>query len=248
MFFWQYFVYHYISTRVKGDGIDFQYQDVTESWNILGEQGLLMDYYEMYEKVKVAYMNLFYHMEPSEEQIQQIQTNVASEMQGMIDEMNVQMKEQELALKQQLDAGQIIKERFEIELQKLQINMQQTIDQEKQKRISAAMESVTTTENAVVTEKEYNVLMKGELKNSIVQATKFYDDKIKMTVCVGDKFLFESYLPGNEYPIIPVHYRWTGTPYPMSAVGPLVGKQQELNKAHQLMVHNASLGSSLRWM
>ena len=237
-----------ISTRVKGDGIDFQYQDVTESWNILGEQGLLMDYYEMYEKVKVAYMNLFYHMEPSEEQIQQIQTNVASEMQGMIDEMNVQMKEQELALKQQLDAGQIIKERFEIELQKLQINMQQTIDQEKQKRISAAMESVTTTENAVVTEKEYNVLMKGELKNSIVQATKFYDDKIKMTVCVGDKFLFESYLPGNEYPIIPVHYRWTGTPYPMSAVGPLVGKQQELNKAHQLMVHNASLGSSLRWM
>jgi hypothetical protein len=34
----------------------------------------------------------------------------------------------------------------------------------------------------------------------------------------------------------------------MSAVGPLVGKQQELNKSHQLMVHNASLGSSLRWM
>jgi hypothetical protein len=34
----------------------------------------------------------------------------------------------------------------------------------------------------------------------------------------------------------------------MSAVSPLIGKQKELNKAHQLMVHNASLGSSLRWM
>jgi hypothetical protein len=34
----------------------------------------------------------------------------------------------------------------------------------------------------------------------------------------------------------------------MSAVAPLVGKQREINKAHQLMVHNASLGSSLRWM
>jgi len=34
----------------------------------------------------------------------------------------------------------------------------------------------------------------------------------------------------------------------MSAVSPLVGKQRELNKAHQLMVHNASLGSSLRWI
>ena len=34
----------------------------------------------------------------------------------------------------------------------------------------------------------------------------------------------------------------------MSVVSPLVGKQKELNKAHQLMIHNASLGSSLRWI
>tara|TARA_Y100000310_G_scaffold341761_1_gene441977 strand:- start:956 stop:1963 length:1008 start_codon:yes stop_codon:yes gene_type:complete len=34
----------------------------------------------------------------------------------------------------------------------------------------------------------------------------------------------------------------------MSAVAPLVGKQQELNKAHQLLVHNTSLGSSLRYV
>ena len=52
----------------------------------------------------------------------------------------------------------------------------------------------------------------------------------------------------DEYPIVPFHFKWTGTPYPISAVAPLVGKQQEINKAHQIMVHNASLGSSLRWM
>jgi hypothetical protein len=57
-------------------------------------------------------------------------------------------------------------------------------------------------------------------------------------------------LPSNvkDYPIVPFHYKWIGTPYPISAVSPLVGKQRELNKAHQLMIHNASLGSSLRWM
>ena len=236
------------SVRIKGDGRDFQYQDITESWNVLGEEELLLDYYEVYEKTKVAYMNVFYYIEPTAEQIKEVENMVASQMQGMIDEMTVQMKEQQLALQQQLQAGQIIEDRFNIELKKLQINVQQQIEQEKQNRIATAMEQVSTTENVVVTEKEYNVLLKGELKNSVVQATKFFDDKIKMTVCVGDKFLFESYLPGTEYPIIPVHYRWTGTPYPMSAVGPLVGKQQELNKAHQLMVHNASLGSSLRWM
>jgi len=62
--------------------------------------------------------------------------------------------------------------------------------------------------------------------------------------------LYEYILPETitEYPLIPFHYKWTGTPFPMSAVAPLIGKQQEINKAHQIMVHNASLGSSLRWM
>ncbi len=83
---------------------------------------------------------------------------------------------------------------------------------------------------------------------NVVEAIKFHDSKIKLTCIVGDKLLYEKILPGTEYPIIPVHYKWTGTPLPTSAVSPLMGKQRELNKAHQLLVHNASLGSSLRWM
>jgi len=237
-----------ISIRVKGDGRDFQYQDIYDTYNLLGEQELLLSYYEMYEKVKVAYRNVFYYMKPTEEQIEQIEIMVSSEMEGMISEMNVQLKESEMALKQQLDSGQIIQERYDIELQKIQIQMQSKIDQERKKRVADGMSKVSKTTNTVVTEKEYNILMKGELKDKVIQATKFFDDKIKLTVVVGDKFLYETFLPGNDYPIIPVHYRWTGTPFPMSAVGPLVGKQQELNKAHQLMVHNASLGSSLRYM
>ena len=34
----------------------------------------------------------------------------------------------------------------------------------------------------------------------------------------------------------------------MSAVAPLIGKQQEINKAHQIMIHNANLASNLRWL
>ena len=111
-----------------------------------------------------------------------------------------------------------------------------------------AMEEVSRIENTCITEAEYNVLMKGELKNNLVEAIKFYESKIRLSVVVGDQLLVESILPGTDYPIIPVHYNYTGTPYPMSAVAPLIGKQKELNKAHQLMIHNASLGSSLRWV
>ena len=52
----------------------------------------------------------------------------------------------------------------------------------------------------------------------------------------------------KDYPIVPFHYKWTGTPFPMSAVAPLIGKQRELNKSHQIMLHNANLASNLRWM
>jgi hypothetical protein len=70
-----------------------------------------------------------------------------------------------------------------------------------------------------------------------------------MCCTVGDDvFLYEYELPVSEYPIIPIPYLYTGTPYPMSAVMPLIGKQQEINKAHQIMVHNANLASNLRWL
>jgi len=34
----------------------------------------------------------------------------------------------------------------------------------------------------------------------------------------------------------------------MSASTPLVGKQEEINKAHQITIHNANLSGSLRWL
>ena len=78
--------------------------------------------------------------------------------------------------------------------------------------------------------------------------SRLFKEGIKLTCVSGDVTLYEYHLPVSVYPIVPISYKWTGTPLPMSAVSPLVGKQRELNKAHQLMVHNASLGSSLRWM
>ncbi len=54
-----------------------------------------------------------------------------------------------------------------------------------------------------------------------------------MQTCIaGDQVLYEKVLPEmiKDYPIIPFHFKWTGTPYPVSAVAPLIGKQKELIK------------------
>ena len=110
-------------------------------------------------------------------------------------------------------------------------------------------EEQSKTSNKIVTAKEFKILQESKsFANRILNSISFFEDRVKLTCVVGDKFLYENLLPITEYPLVPFHYKWTGTPFPMSAVSPLIGKQQELNKAHQLMVHNASLGSSLRWM
>ena len=92
--------------------------------------------------------------------------------------------------------------------------------------------------------------MQSEVKDNIIDAIKFHENRIVLTCTVGDDvFLYEYILPGlKDYPIVPFSYTYSGTPYPMSAVVPLIGKQQEINKAHQIMLHNANLASNLRWM
>ena len=233
----------------KAEGNDFQYKDVIdETFDYFGEEDRRMDYYEMYEKVKIPYMNIFYRIEPSQEEISKIRAQVDVEMEAIEKEMQVKMQETILELNNQLQAGAIIEERFTLEIEKLEKGTQEQITQTREQKISQAMEAVSHVENNIVSEKEFKVLMKGELKNSLIDAIKFYEARVRLTCVIGDTFMYEAMLPGLEYPIVPIHYKWTGTPFPMSAVAPLVGKQQELNKAHQLMIHNASLGSSLRYL
>jgi len=116
--------------------------------------------------------------------------------------------------------------------------------------MSEMQEAASRTENSIISEKEYKVLMENEeIAATIMQANKFHQSRIKLTCSLGEEtFLYEYILPISEYNIIPIPYTYTGTPYPMSAVVPLIGKQQEINKAHQIMIHNANLASNLRWL
>ena len=233
----------------KAEGHDFQYKDIEDdSFDYFGEEDRKLDYYELYERVKMPYMNVFYRIEPTKEEVSQVRAQIDMEMDEMQKELEVQAQETILNLNNQLQAGEIIEERFVLEMEKIEKQTQQQITQARDQRMSEAMEGISKVENHVVSEKEFKALMKGELKNSLIDAIKFYEARIRLTVVVGDTYIYEIVLPGTDYPIIPIHYKWTGTPFPMSAVSPLVGKQQELNKAHQLMVHNASLGSSLRYL
>ena len=244
------------STRSVGDDEQklFAYNDTQdEDWAIkpTGEMDQLVEFFEIYEKIKMSYISLFYRIPPNPEELKQLKQQCDVMVQEMQAEAEVEMLEQQRQMQESVQKGEMLPERYELEMQKAQQMMQQQLAAYAQECMSKLQAEASKIENKIITEKEFNILMKDpQIAKNVVDKVQFYSSRIKQTCVAGDKLLYETTLPDTitEYPIIPFHFKWTGTPYPISAVSPLIGKQQEINKAHQIMVHNASLGSSLRWM
>ena len=214
-----------------------------------GEDDELLDYYEAYFKEKVSYMNLFVNKPPTPEEMQEISQKAEEAIESMRKEMSVQLEEKKLQLTEAVQQGEMIEERAILEIEKTEKEMTQQLEERKIILMSQMQEAQTRIENVVITETEYNILIQDEvLSANIVDAIKFYENRIRLGIITGDKLLFDGVLQIREYPIVPFVYQHTGTPYALGAVSPLVGKQRELNKAHQIMIHNANLASNLRWM
>ena len=227
-----------------------QPEDISNTYTPEAEEDQIVPYYENYSKIKVPFVNAFIRIPLTEEQEQQLQQSVDVQLQEFSAEMEVQLQEKILSIQQSLEAGEIIPERAELETQKAQQEMQMAIEQKQQELMSQAQEEMTRVEQVVMRKEEFDNMMKTEqFEESVVDFVNFFETRIKLICSVGDDvFLYEYELPITEYPIVPIPYLYSGTPYPMSAVMPLVGKQQEINKAHQIMVHNANLASNLRWL
>ena len=229
---------------------DFGYKDMSGNNSLYSEkENELIEFFELYEKEKIAYINLFYKVPPDRKKIAQIKQMAQEKVQKMKSEMMVSLKEKQQQLEIAVKAGKMLPERMQLELQKEQEMIQKQLESYAIEVENQLQQEASRIDNKVVSEKEFKILMEDEsFARTVVDSIKFYKSKVKLSCVIGDKTLYMKYLPISEYPLVPFHYKWTGTPFPMSAVSPLIGKQREMNKAHQLMIHNASLGSSLRWM
>lgn len=238
------------SQRPSTDYQSIQPEDITMGVTIEGEDDDVVPYYETYSKKKHAYRNVFIKVLPSPAEMEQIKQQVEEQAAQAEREIAVSLKEKMLSIQQQLEAGEIIEDRAQLEIERAQQMSEQAVEENRMQLMSQAQDSATIIDQQIMTEESYQHLVKSdEMKSQIIEAIKFYENRVHLTCTVGDDiFLYERVIPITEYPIIPVPYMYTGTPYPMSAVTPLIGKQQEINKAHQIMLHNANLASNLRWM
>ena len=246
--------YVYSEKSIDTTRKDFHYKDITESESIdpeTGESDSLLEFFELYEKIKVSYVNVFYRVPPDKEVLAEISQRVKVRMKELKAEMEVQLLEQQRTMQAAVAAGEMLQERYDLELEKSSKMVQDQLRSAEQEYMSELQAESSRVENRIVSEKEFKEMIEvPEFAEMLVDQVQFYESRIRHTKIVGDTLLSEQFLPETitEYPIVPFHFKWTGTPYPVSAVAPLIGKQRELNKSHQIMVHNASLGSSLRWM
>ena len=246
--------YESATSRVMdGEQQDFYYDDS----DILaidpeeGKEDVVQEYFELYEKIKVPFVNVFYRIPPDKEQLKAIKEQVQVKIQEMSAEFQVQLAEQQAQMQKAVEMGEMLPERMALEMKKAQDQAAAQIESFQQQYMSELQSQISKVENKIMSEQEFNIMSEdATFSKMLVDAVKFYGNRIKQTCVVGDTLIYEKVFPEvvKDYPIVPFHFKWTGTPYPMSAVAPLVGKQREINKSHQIMVHNASLGSSLRWL
>lgn len=229
-----------------------QAEDIgTEAYNPnTSEMDEIIDYFECYTKERYPVYNVFLKIPAGANDIKEMREQADIQIQAKEEEMVVALKEKGLELQELTAQGEIIYERAEIEIKNAKKEMEQELEQFKTSLINQIQESASEIEQQIMSEAEYNIISNDPImKATIVEAIKFYDTRIKLSITLGSStMLHETFMPISDYPIVPIPYMWTGTPYPMSAVLPLIGKQQEINKSHQLMIHNANLASNLRWI
>ena len=239
-----------LSLRDREESKNIQIEDISLGIGPDGADEDIIAYYETYEKIKKPYINAYIKSPPDDVEMREIQKSIDVEIQEFAAEMQVQLEEKKMQIQQALQAGEIIPDRAQLELEKAEKDTAEAIEHQQQLLQSQAEELRSKIEQTIIPEEDFKELMKQpEFADKVVDSVKFYENRIKLCCSVGDDtFLYEYELPITEYPIVPIPYLYSGTPYPMSAVMPLIGKQQEINKAHQIMIHNANLASNLRWL
>ena len=237
------------SQRDTDESFTIQPEDITMGVNLDAEDDDIIAYYETYSKKKFAYRNVYIRVKPSPAELDLIKKQVGEKIEEFQKEVEVGIIEKELQLNQAVESGEMIPERAKLELEKAQKMAVQAIEEQRMQLTAEAQDAASTITQQVMSESDYKILEDSDASKNIVDAIKFHENRIILTCTVGDEvFLYEYTLPITEYPIVPIPYMYSGTPFPMSAVVPLIGKQQEINKSHQIMLHNANLASNLRWM
>tara|TARA_R100000458_G_C8274211_1_gene249137 strand:+ start:1072 stop:3408 length:2337 start_codon:yes stop_codon:yes gene_type:complete len=155
------------------------------------------------------------------------------------EELEVFFQEKELELREALDNGDIIPERYHLELEKTREGLEAELVQMYQQLAATAkhlehIDSVAPTNYAELIEMGF------------IELIPIQETRIKYSVVIGDKKLYDRVLPIDKYPIVPFMNIHTRTPYPTSDVRMVKGLQEYINKIRSLIIAHATTSTNMK--
>ena len=154
-------------------------------------------------------------------------------------EMEVQYQEKEQQLIEQVQQGNIIPDRMELDLS----NFRETIDNQiTQTREQAMVQAGNASQIPGVEMKT----MAHLISEGMVEAVPISLTKIKQCVIIGDTYIYSRILPTSQYPIVPICNLHTRTPYPLSDVRMVKGLQDYINKTRSLIIAHATTSTNMK--
>ena len=157
----------------------------------------------------------------------------------MHEELEIQYMEQEQQLTEQVQLGNMLPDRMELELNKLR----EAID----KQVNDAKEDAMIQAGKVAEIPEIEIKSKAALiADKMIEAVPIQIKQVKQCVVMGDTHIYSRILPTSNYPIIPIVNLHTRTPYPMSDVRMVKGLQDYINKTRSLIIAHATTSTNMK--
>jgi len=157
----------------------------------------------------------------------------------MQEELEVQYQETEKQLLEQVQIGNMIQDRAELELANLREQIDKTIKDEREKAMAEAG-AISNIPGIEVKTKAHLITEK------MIEAIPVAIVQVKQCVVIGDSYIYSRILPTSNYPIVPLINLHTRTPYPMSDVRMVKGLQDYINKTRSLIIAHATTSTNMK--
>ena len=171
-------------------------------------------------------------------QLEKIQSEGEYALARMGQEHSVQYVEMQQKLAEQVQMGEMVPERMELQLQDLRKQQEQEAEQA-QNNFNAQMEQLQPPSIEQIDKDQ--LIMEG-----LIDVVKVNQERIKMCVIIGDKYLYGRILPTDKYPIVLFMNQHTRTPYPIGDVRMVKGMQEYINKTRSLIIAHATTSTNVK--
>tara|TARA_R100001594_G_scaffold8446_8_gene21783 strand:- start:13520 stop:15856 length:2337 start_codon:yes stop_codon:yes gene_type:complete len=155
------------------------------------------------------------------------------------EELEVLFTEREYELREALENGEIIPERYSLEVEGTREKLESELVNLYQ-QLAAQSKQLDHIESIAPT--NYGELV----QMGFIEVVPIQETRIKYCVVIGDKKLYERVLPIDKYPVVPFMNIHTRTPYPVSDVRMVKGLQEYINKVRSLIIAHATTSTNMK--